>query len=302
MKNNKFNGPLFIVGLSRSGTKLLRDLLNRNNLINIPVIETHFIPNILKQENISLDEVEDIIKTSKFRERQQNIPFPKRDELMSFNKIETVKDYIEAALKYYGVHGRQKWNEGAIWGDKTPLYLRHLDILKNEFPEGKVIHIIRDPRDRALSVKKTWNKSMLRTTEKWRCELENAQFFKNETDFYFELRYEDLLASPKTKLQEICDFLGISFQHKMLELEKSSEKHGDNKQKLTVNSQNSKKFLDYNNSIIKRIEEIAFPYLETYNYEPLYAKKHKPYPRYLMELKKYSDFINFKISNKRKGY
>ena len=37
-------GPLFIVGLPRSGTKLIRDLLNRSPEIGIPVEESHFIP------------------------------------------------------------------------------------------------------------------------------------------------------------------------------------------------------------------------------------------------------------------
>mgnify|MGYP000529984615 CR=1 FL=1 len=40
----KFKGPLFIVGMPRSGTKLLRDLLNQHPKIHIAEIETHFLP------------------------------------------------------------------------------------------------------------------------------------------------------------------------------------------------------------------------------------------------------------------
>lgn len=302
MVKNNFLGPLFIVGLSRSGTKLLRDLLNRNDLVSIPEIETHFIPSLLDQPNLSFDKAHDIVSKSLFRRRFPNITFPSIETLQSIKSLKSINDYIEVILKYYGVQGDVEWNSSVIWGDKTPLYLRHLNTLKRAFPKSKVIHIIRDPRDRAISVKKTWNKSMYRTTEKWRRELENAQPFKNETDFYFELRYEDLLSSPELKLKEITSFLNIEFQQKMLELKKPSEKHGDNKQKLTINSNNSQKFLDYDRETIKRIEEIAFPYLKMYNYDPVYAKKHKPYPELMMEVKKYSDYINFKLSNKIKGY
>jgi hypothetical protein len=302
MDNNNFQGPLFIVGLSRSGTKLLRDLLNRNDLVNIPEIETHFIPGLLNDSTISINKAHSLVSKSLFRRRFENLEFPTIEKLQTIKQVETITDYIEAILKYYGVKGGEIWNKNTIWGDKTPLYLRHLNSLKKAFPSAKVIHIIRDPRDRAISVKKTWNKSMYRTTEKWKREIENAQFFKDDNDFYFELKYEDLLGSTAVKLKEICVFLGIDFQEKMLTLEKPSEKHGDNKQVLTVNSKNSKKFLEYNKEIIKRIEEIAFPLLEIYDYTPVYAKQHKAYPNHLMELKKYSDYINFKISNKIKGY
>jgi hypothetical protein len=302
MNKNKFLGPLFIVGLSRSGTKLLRDLLNRNDLVKIPEIETHFIPELLKKPDLSIEKAHDIVSNSLFKQRFPDVKFPTIEELERLNKIETILDYIEVILKFYGVKGVEAWNNDVIWGDKTPLYLRHLDTLKNAFPKAKVIHIIRDPRDRAISVKKTWNKSMYRTTEKWKREVENAQYFKDDNDFYFELRYEDLLDSTVDKLKEISNFLGIQFQEKMLTLEKPSEKHGDNKKVLKVNSKNSKKFIGYDKEIIKRIEEIAFPYLEIYGYDPVYAEKHKAYPEFLMELKKYSDYINFKISNKIKGY
>ena len=44
-----FEGPLFIVGLPRSGTKLIRDLANRHTRIAIPVIETEFLPMLFEQ-------------------------------------------------------------------------------------------------------------------------------------------------------------------------------------------------------------------------------------------------------------
>lgn len=41
-------GPVFIVGMPRSGTKLLRDLLNQHPMISIPDVESHFIPSLVK--------------------------------------------------------------------------------------------------------------------------------------------------------------------------------------------------------------------------------------------------------------
>jgi hypothetical protein len=39
-----FEGPIFIVGRPRSGTKLLRELLNQHSRISIPFWESSFIP------------------------------------------------------------------------------------------------------------------------------------------------------------------------------------------------------------------------------------------------------------------
>ena len=43
-----FHGPLFVVGMPRSGTKLLRGLLNEHSRIGIPLNETEFLPHWLR--------------------------------------------------------------------------------------------------------------------------------------------------------------------------------------------------------------------------------------------------------------
>ena len=48
MDGNNFHGPLFIIGMPRSGTKLLRGLLNQHPQIGIPLSETEFLPWLVK--------------------------------------------------------------------------------------------------------------------------------------------------------------------------------------------------------------------------------------------------------------
>lgn len=299
--SEKFTGPLFIVGLSRSGTKLIRDLINRNNYVSVPENESHFIPKILSK-SLSVHDAHQYISKTLFVKRQKQLPFPSLEYLKKVGTINSTGELIENILKYYAPENIEKWSTEIIWGDKTPLYLRHIDIIKKYFPTCKIIHIIRDPRDRAISVKKTWGKSMYRTTEKWRNELENAEKWRNDKSFFFEFKYEELINEPKIKLSEICEFLNIPFQQEMLQLKKPSEKHGDTSNKTTVDKKNTSKYLDFNSSTIKRIEEIALPMMEEFGYTPLYAKKHKKFSPIMMEVLKYSDFIHFKISNKIKGY
>jgi len=301
--NNKFKGPLFIVGLSRSGTKLIRDLINNNNFVSLPNIESHFLPKILGDEKISLNNAIEIISKSLFVQRFPKNDFPSIELLEGSEKIENKIQLVEAILKYYGnIDENQKWNDNVIWGDKTPSYLRHLELLDTCFPESKFIHIIRDPRDRALSVNLTWGKSMERATELWRSEIQKASEWRSKKDHYLEIKYEDLTNDPISVLKSTCDFLGIDFSEQMLTLNKPSEKYGKSSRLKSVNKTNTQKFEVLKPSQIKRLEEIAFPVMKELGYKIIYAKKFKPYSQIEMMLYKYIDFFNFKINNKLKGY
>lgn len=298
-----YTGPLFIVGLSRSGTKLIRDLLNRNDQISIPEIETHFIPGLLKKNQLTVMEVYQEIKTSLFVKRFDTIEWPSLKTLESIKSIDNSEDLIESLLKYYAIEGEDKiWRQDRIWGDKTPSYLRELDLLKMHFPQCKFLHIIRDPRDRALSVNKTWGKSMYRATELWRREIEDSRKWMERQDSYMELKYEDLLADPEQILRRICTFLSVDFTEKMLILKKPSEKYGASSELLKVKKNNSSKFESMNKSQIKRIEEIAYPMMKEKGYTTRYAKNHRSFSASNMLMNKISDYLKFKVSVKLKDY
>lgn len=302
-KSKTFNGPLFIVGLSRSGTKLIRDLLNRNDKVSLPEIESHFIPEMLEDEKMNLLESYHAIHKTSFVERFSEVKWPSYNHLNSISAFDKKSDLMESVLKYYALGKEQSlWSENVIWGDKTPSYLRHLDLLKHHYPNCKFVHIIRDPRDRALSVNKTWGKSMFRATELWRKEIQNSEKWKSQPETYFELKYEDLLSDTSDILQRLCDFLDIGFDPKMMKLNKPSEKHGDSSEMLKVRKSNSSKFESMKANQIKRIEEIAFPMMKSTGYEIKYAERHNPFSSIQMTAFKFIDFVNFKISNKRKGY
>ena len=111
MKDKKFNGPLFIVGLSRSGTKLIRDLLNRNERIGMPGIETHFIPGLLANDNLGIMDVYKAIGKSAFAQRLANLEYPSFERLEEMLAIDNKTDLIEAILKYYSLEGKDKWKE-----------------------------------------------------------------------------------------------------------------------------------------------------------------------------------------------
>ncbi len=298
-----FKGPLFIVGLSRSGTKLIRDLLNRNERILLPGIETHFIPKMLLDKESKIEQLYAEVEDSLFVKRIPEKEWPKYETLDKISSIRSNSDLVEAFLKYYALQqGEKEWDKAVIWGDKTPSYLRHLNVLNENFPDCKIIHIVRDPRDRALSVNKTWGKSMKRATELWRREVQDSISWANKKDSYCEVKYEDLISNTRQELTDICRFLNIEYSDSMMELSKPSEKYGKNSKFLKPSKSNKNKFKSENIKKIKRLEEIAYPMMKHLGYEIQYAKKHKPVSEFNMFWIKVLDFIKFKTAVKIKGY
>jgi hypothetical protein len=301
MNNSKFQGPLVIVGLSRSGTKLLRDLLNKNESISIPEIETHFVPEILGGD-YSISRGYEVIKSSLFTKRYPEVEFPSLDELNKIVEMNSNAHLVESVLKYYAPQIGSEWKDGMIWGDKTPLYLRSVDLLRSSFPNCRVVHIVRDPRDRAFSVRKAWQKSIYRATEKWREELVATRKWKSHSNFFLEVSYESLVLDPESALKKVCGFLGIDFDSNMLTLAKPAEKFGNHSESLKVRTDSVSSFKSQSEHEVKRIEEIAYPMMKEFEYQPLYATDFVPYSRFLNLLSKFSDYILFKYNVKRKGY
>lgn len=62
-------------------------------------------------------------------------------------------EFIELLLKYFSVKFQSFEEFQYIWGDKTPLYVQHIDLLKEVFPDAQFIHIIRDSGNNAFFIK-----------------------------------------------------------------------------------------------------------------------------------------------------
>lgn len=107
----------------------------------------------------------------------------------------------------------------ARWGDKTPLYCLELNKIRQVLPEAHFIHIIRDGRDTALSLRRMW------FSPGWEIETQ-AAYWRNSVlsarraglgySDYMEVRYEDLILSTREALERICAFVDLSYEDVML--------------------------------------------------------------------------------------
>ncbi|MEO6326492.1 MAG: sulfotransferase, partial [Thermoanaerobaculia bacterium] len=115
---------------------------------------------------------------------------------------------------YAARHGKPRW------GDKTPNYVFHLSAIESLLPEARFIHIIRDGRDVALSLRPLWfspGDDPATLAQQWRSFVSSARLQGAGCRSYLEIRYEALVLDPETSLRRLADFVDLSDSDRMLE-------------------------------------------------------------------------------------
>ena len=220
--------PFFIVGAQRSGTTMMRLMLNRHPEIAVP-FESGFIPvfvpllerygDLSRREN-ARRLLEDIAAYPLQRDRGGLIKNP---ETILKQPITTYADLIDAI---FTVDARARHK--VRWGDKTPSYVTDLDVLWSLFPKCRIVHLVRDGRDVALSNRNVeWGiHSLPRAAADWRWKTTlGRKVGAVVAEHYLELKYEDLVLDPERSLRRVCAFLDATFDPVMLDyhLEASAE-------------------------------------------------------------------------------
>ncbi|MHC4467463.1 MAG: sulfotransferase family protein [Planctomycetota bacterium] len=271
----KFWGPVFVVGLPRSGTSLLRDLLNRNPKISMPRHESEFIPYMISKFGWNVDLTNkrsmrrfysELINTA-FYYNMQKLDFHiTKEDLELIRNKQSWASIFEFILRFFA---EEHSSEEFVYGDKSPGYVNHMKLLNNIFPNVRFIHIVRDPRDHVLSMHKAWRRNLYRAAARW---TETIEKCRNSTDFlndrYFEVYYEELLENSEKVLKRLCDFLDCDFCTQMLSLENPAEKLGDARDQTVIVRDNKNKYMkQLCVKDIKRIEEITYPVLKEMRYK-----------------------------------
>ncbi len=223
MKNN----PFFVIGVGRSGTTLIRLMLNSHPHLAIPY-ETHFLTKYIKQIDRyqPLDNQANIKKLvidmlSEELLKQWDVVPILSDVMPRLSDQVNLADVIDAIYSFYAeAHGKQRW------GDKSD-YLSKMNEINQVFPDAQFIHIVRDGRDVANSViKMIWGPSdIIEAAEWWReyTRLGRCMGRMLPETRYMEIRYEDLVLDTEASLRKICDFLGEPYSDEMLEFYKNSD-------------------------------------------------------------------------------
>ena len=124
-------------------------------------------------------------------------------------------------------------------GDKTPLYCRELNSIRRVLPEARFIHIIRDGRDAALSLRRMWfspSQDIETLAAYWSKNIRSARRAGLGRPDYLEVRYEDLILNTQRVLERICEFLDLVFEDSMLTYyTRAPERLGEHKGRTRAN-------------------------------------------------------------------
>jgi hypothetical protein len=210
----------FIVARGRSGTTLLRAMFDAHPDMAIPN-ESHFVVQFAqrrsKYESPECFELErftgDLFDHWAFRRwglQQEAV-------IEAFHATSPL-DYPTAMRTLYATYARS--HRKTRYGDKTPSYVLSIDLLAATFPEAVFIHLIRDGRDVALSYLDTdfGSRTLGQAAIAWDRFVRAGRTSGRRLGHsrYREVRYEDLVRDPERVLQELCAFVGLSFDARML--------------------------------------------------------------------------------------
>lgn len=204
---------------------MLRLMLNRHSRLNVP-FESGFIPEFYHR----LGEFGDLSRranVSAILEEISRNPFvakgnllPDQDAVLNATP-QTYSELIHAIFKELAHH------RGKVrWGDKTPSYVEDIDILWALFPGCKIIHLIRDGRDVASSLRTlSWgSRDLTKLARDWRwMVMLGRKMGTMIPDHYLEVHYESLVDRPEHTLSQICDFLGETYEADMLRYHEDAE-------------------------------------------------------------------------------
>ena len=201
----------FIVGVGRSGTTMLRLMLDAHPALTIPP-ETHFVPDLIDAIEAGATP-EQAVETMTAVRQWGDLGIEPAEVLERWSKLDSF-EAPEALRAFYAIY--QERQDKPRWGDKTPIYVKNMRKIEKTLPEARFIHVIRDGRDVALS---RWKRTLgdkdpapaAQVAEGWQRRIRRAQKQGSKLNHYLELRYEDLVTDTEPNLRKICEFLELDW-------------------------------------------------------------------------------------------
>ncbi len=230
------NPFVFVVGCPRSGTTLLQRMLNSHPQLAV-INDSHFVARVPEKHapetleaataGQSLPLSPALISGTQEYHRTWRVGLDNaRLEQIAASQTDW-SGFVAAVFDAVAAE-----NGKPLAGEKTPDYVRNLPLLHGLFPQARVVHIVRDGRDVALSLRdwahekkgpgrlEMWQRNPVAVAAIWwRWLVESGRLAARRLPdlAYLEVRYETLVQEPESTLRGVADFLGLDFSPRMLE-------------------------------------------------------------------------------------
>ena len=216
-------GPIYIVGTERSGSNLLRVILNAHSRIDIPHpphILKYFSSLEIRYGDLSVDENLARLVADVDRLLQTHI-YPWE---LDIDQARVVREARPRSL--FGVFAaiqdqHLEWSGKARWGNKSTFMIHHADAILKRDPSARLVWLVRDVRDVAVSSRKSvfspFHPSC--TARLWAEQQSEGLALEERLEKHqlIRLHYEQLVTDPETELRRLCEFIGESFEPQMLD-------------------------------------------------------------------------------------
>jgi len=200
--------PFFLIGAERSGTSLLRLMLDHHPQV-LCLRESTFVVDYLTSTGEE--------PSPKALAAELSID---RTALLAGFEVDQGASYIEASRDFLRQAGLSAGKP--IWGATIH---RHFTEILHIWPQARFLNIVRDPRDVAPSVVAMgWSGNTFLGSKPWVAAQKNAMELRDSLppDRWMNLRFEDLVSEPEVTLERACRFLGCEYHSAMLNYPKGS--------------------------------------------------------------------------------
>jgi hypothetical protein len=232
------NPYVFIVGCPRSGTTLLRRMVDAHRQIAI-TRETHWITKRFERRQgvtpdglVTPELLSWLLSDERFT--RMGIGQDKLEELVAGEEPVSYSTFVTGVFDLYG-----KGQGKRLVGDKTPGYVRRIPTLHALWPKARFVHLIRDGRDVCMSIlnwKKaervlgrfsTWAEDQVTTAAlwwEWHVRLGREDSGSLPPKLYHEVRYEALVSESAKECEKLCCFLDLPYDDAMLKFHEGRTK------------------------------------------------------------------------------
>jgi len=210
----------FVVGVNRSGTTLLRMMLDAHPELTVPP-ETHFLPELIDAADAG-DATPEALLAAITSQREWGDFGLTEEQLLEAFRAQDPLTAGGALRSFYEAYAERVGKPR--WGEKTPIYVKSMRKIQGALPEARFVHVIRDGRDVALSIRDRATKehTIEAIAERWVRRITRARAQSKRLDHYLEIRYEALILDTEPTLRQVLDFLELPWDDAVLDYHERS--------------------------------------------------------------------------------